>query len=203
MDKTLVFLDEGFLDKLTKFFGKGIRLKFNKIDFAKKIALKQNLTCEHLFYYTAPPFQGVPPTEQEKRMRKGYDKFINALSKNKEITIREGRCQKIIDQNGEISYNQKGVDTLLTLDLSHVKKDFPETKEIILVSSDTDFCPVIKDIKKRGGIETILYSYFEKKRNSKFSVSNELFYCCSKFIQLSKEDFDNAPLTKDKEEVKR
>ncbi len=198
MEETLIFIDEGFLDKLTRILGDGIRLKFDKFEFANKIAKKQNLFCKHLFYYTAPPFQGTPPTTKEKNMKEGYDKFISALSKNKDITIREGRCQKVINQKGEIGYKQKGVDTLLTIDLSHLKEDYPEVKWIILVSSDTDFCPAIKDIKKRSDIEVILYTYFDRKRNSKFSLSNELISCCSKYFKLSKEDFENAPLDKNK-----
>jgi len=196
MEETLVFIDEGFLDKLTKIFGNGVRLKFDKFEFAKRIAKKQGFSCKHLFYYTAPPFQGTHPTKKEKSMKEGYDKFVFSLSKNKNITIREGRCQKIINQNGEIEFKQKGVDTLLAIDLSHVKEDYSNVKEIILVSSDTDFCPVIRDIKERASIKVVLYTYFDKKRKSKFSLSNELISCCSRYIILSKQDFDDAPLNK-------
>src|SRR3989344_3894378 len=112
MEETLVFLDEGFLDKLTLFLGNGKRLKFDKFEFAKKISEKQNLVCKHLYYYTAPPFQSSSSTEKERIMKEGYDKFISSLSKNKNITIREGRCQKIRDKEGKEKYAQKGVDTL-------------------------------------------------------------------------------------------
>ena len=64
MEETLVFIDEGFLDKLTKLFGEGERIKFDKFDFAKRIAKKQGLICKHLFYYTCPPFQSATPTEE-------------------------------------------------------------------------------------------------------------------------------------------
>ena len=54
---------------------------------------------------------------------------------------------------------------------------------------------VIEDIKKRG-IEVILFTYFDRIRNSLFSLSNELLVCCSKFFKLTKQDFDDAPLKK-------
>ena len=158
MEDTLVFLDEGFLSVLTKFFGEGNRLKFDKFEFAKIVSKEQNLFCKHLFYYTAPPFQSTPVTKKERKKKEGYDRFIKSLSKNKNITIREGRCQKIISKEGKETYAQKGVDTLLTIDLGHVKDDFPEVKKIILISSDTDFCPAIRDIKERDKIEVILYT---------------------------------------------
>ena len=194
MEETLVFIDEGFLDNLIKFFGEGKRIKFDKFEFAKRIAKKQNLLCKHLFYYTAPPFQSPHSSEKENKMREGYDKFILSLSKNKDLTIREGRCQRIINEIGELEYNQKGVDTLITIDLGHIKDDFSDIKKIILVSSDTDFCPAIKDIKNRDKIEVTLYTYFDRKRKSKFSLSNELIDCCSNYFKLTKEDFTSCPI---------
>jgi len=198
MEETLVFIDEGFLDKLLKLLGDGKRIKFDKFEFAKRIAKKQNLLCKHLFYYTCPPFQSEKPTEEEANRKKGHDKFITALSKNKDLTVREGRCQRILNEKGELEYRQKGVDTLLTIDLGHIKDDFPDIKKIILVSSDTDFCPAIRDIKKRDKIEVILYTYFDRKRRSKFSLSNELINCCSNYFKLTKEDFTSCPINKEK-----
>jgi len=83
MEETLVFIDEGFIDKLSKFLGNGTRLKFDKLEFAKIISKEQNLFCKRLFYYTSPPFQSNPPTEKERKMKEGYDKFISSLSKDK------------------------------------------------------------------------------------------------------------------------
>ena len=114
MINTLVFIDEGFLDKLSLFFGDKKRIKFDKFNFAKKISQKEGLFCQHLFYYTAPPFQGTPPTIDERKRKEGYDKFIRSLSRNKNITVREGRCQRTFDEQGQVIFKQKGVDTLLT-----------------------------------------------------------------------------------------
>ena len=88
------------------------------------------------------------------------------------------------------------VDNLLTIDIGHINEDFPDIKKVILVSSDTDFCPPIRDIKKRYRIEVILYTYFDKKRKSKFSLSNELIDCCSNCFKLIKEDFTSCPIKK-------
>jgi len=195
MEDTLIFLDEGLLKELVEYFGDGERLRFDKLEFAKRIAKKQDLFCKHLFYYTCPPFQSDKPTTDEAIRKKGHDKFVNALSKNKNITIREGRCQRLkID--GNYVYKQKEVDNLLTIDMGHIKDDFPEIKKVILISSDTDFCPSIKDVKKRNKIEVILYTYFDKERKSKFSLSNELIACCSSYFKLTKEDFTSCPIKK-------
>jgi len=128
MKESLVFIDEGFLDKLTKLFGDGTRIKFDKLEFARKIAKKEGFFCKHLFYYTCPPYQSSSPSEEEVKRKKGYDKFISALSKNKEITIREGRVQKIIDELRKI-INKIGGEGKYTIILE-------KTRSGILYASD-------------------------------------------------------------------
>ncbi len=194
MEETLIFIDEGFLSKLSKYFGEGKYIKIDYIKFANSLVKKQNLSCKHIFYYTAPPFQQTIPTKEERKRKEGYDKFIAKLSKNINITIREGRVQRL-KFNNDFKYKQKGVDTLMTIDLSHIREDSPNIKKLIIVTSDTDFCPIIKDLEKRN-IEVILYTYFDRKRNSPFSISNELLNCCSKYVQLIKQDFEDSILEK-------
>lgn len=193
MEDCLVLVDSGFLSKLSKHFGKGNHLVYDIIKFAQNLANKQNLFCKKIFYVTAPPFQGTPPTRDEQERKIKYDKFIYKLKKNILIKVEEGRVQKIRDSDGKVKYTQKGVDTLLIMRLSFVPIDFSNIKKIVLVSSDTDFCPVIEELKAKN-IEVILYSYNERKRDTKFSISNHLIRCCSKYIKLSKQDFDGVPL---------
>lgn len=194
MENTIVFLDAGFLSKISKHFGKGKYLEYDIIKFAKNLAKKLSFYCVRIFYATAPLFQGTPPTRDEQKKKIKYDKFISKLKENPLIRIEEGRVQKIRD-NENIKYSQKGVDALLIMRLSFVPIDFPNVKRIILVSNDTDFCPVIDELKSKG-IEIILYSYHERKRDADFSRSTHLLRCCSKYIKLPKQDFENGPLNK-------
>lgn len=190
MKDTIILIDSGFLSKLSKHFGKGKHILYDIIKFAKNLSAKQNLNAIKIFYATAPPFQGTFPSPDEKKRKIKYDKFISKLKENSLIKIGEGRVQKIT-KNGNIIYSQKGVDTLLIMRLSFVPIDFPNINKIILVSSDTDFCPVIEKLKSMR-IEVILYSYNERIRNTKFSVSNYLIRCCSKYIKLTEQDFNDA-----------
>ncbi|MBI3623722.1 NYN domain-containing protein [Candidatus Pacearchaeota archaeon] len=197
LSDTLVFIDDGFLAKLSKYLGGERYLRFDKIVFAKNIARKQNLQCKQIFYYTAPPFQNDPPTKEEEVRKEGYDKFIGSLQKNHEVTIREGRVQRL-KINNEFIYKQKAVDSLAIIDLMKVPLKYPLIKKIILVSSDSDFVPAVESLKEFG-VKTILYTYYKKKRNTNFSRSNELIKSVYKYVLLTKEDFDNAPLDKNKE----
>lgn len=191
MEETLVFIDEGFLSQLSKHFGDGKYIKIDYLTFAKNLSKQQNLSCRQIFYYTAPPFQSEPLVKDQIKRKKGYDKFITSFGKNKEVTIREGRCQKIINGNGIEGYHQKGVDALMVSDMVSVPVKFSTIKKIILVTSDTDFCPILKDLEELG-IRVILYTYYEKKRNSKFSVSHHLIDSCKIVRYLTKEDFTSC-----------
>lgn len=94
--------------------------------------------------------------------------------------VREGRCQKI-----DGHYQQKGVDTLITIDLFKIPENI---KTIILLVCDTDFVPVLNEIRSRG-IKVILYYFSDRVRNSKFSMSNHILSACDEYFLLTKEYF--------------
>jgi len=191
MEKTLVFLDAGFLSKLSKFFGCGKFISYDLIDFAKRIAEDQDLSCEHIFYYTAPPFQSGNPSKEESERYRRYERFRNKLGKSSLITIREGRCQRIKFE-GTFIYKQKAVDSLIVMDLLSIPLDYPGIKKIILIASDSDFVPIINKLKNLQ-IKIILYTYFNRyDRKSRFSTSNELIKSVNKYILLEKADFERA-----------
>ena len=191
MDDTLIFIDEGFISKLSKFFGSGEYVRFDKIRFSTKLAEKEKLFCKQIFYYTSPPFQSNPPTKKEELMREGYDKFIRRLSVEG-VYVREGRCQRLkID--GKFVFKQKAVDVYLAMDLTNIPIKYPNVKRIILISSDSDFVPVIKNLEEQG-IKTVLYTYYDRKRDTIFSRSNELIKSVYKYVLLSKKDFEDARL---------
>lgn len=187
----LVFIDASFLSKLSKYFGGGKYLVYDLSEFSKKLCEKQKLSCKKIFYYTAPPYQSGKSTVEEEKRKDGYDRFVNKLGK-KDIVVREGRCQRLkID--GKFEYRQKGVDILMAMDLMEVLLKHSEVKKIILIASDSDFVPIINSLREEG-VKTILYTYYEKKRNTNFSRSNHLIKSVHKYVLLKKEDFYNAPL---------
>lgn len=190
VEKTLVFIDAGFLSKLALYLGEGKYLKYDLFKLVETFAKKEKLEIEHIFYYTAPPFVSNTPKEDESRRKENYDKFISKLSLRKNMTIREGRVQRV-KENGKFKFTQKGVDTHLTMDLSKAPYKFSKIKKIILIACDSDFVPVITDIDIEG-VKTILYTYYDKRRNSNFSRSNELSQHVLKQVLITKEDFEKS-----------
>jgi uncharacterized LabA/DUF88 family protein len=185
LNSILVFIDEAFLSKLSKFFGGGKYIRFDRTKFSEYLSKKENKHLRDIYLYTAPPFQSGKPTKEETSRKEGYDKFKQKLLNNS-IIVREGRCQRL-KINEDFTYTQKAVDILLAIDLVSTPIKYPKVKEIILIASDSDFIPAIKFLEEQN-IKTVLYTFFEKKRKKEFSTSNELIKSVYKYKLIKKED---------------
>lgn len=191
MEDTLVFVDDGFFGLVKKHLQKKVGKNKKYLQTFRNICKKESLNLKHLFVYTSPPYQSPKPTKEEDFLMSKYQNMMRMLRKKKWITVREGRCQKIINEKGEADYSQKGVDALIILDMYDFKEIYPNIKKIILIASDSDFVPVIERMKVKG-IEIILYTYFDRERHSKFSTSNQLLKVASKWVRLNESYFEDS-----------
>lgn len=189
MEDVLMFVDDGFFGLVKKHFSRKGGKPNKYLQSFRNICKKENSNLKHLYIYTAPPFQSPIPTKKENFLMSRYQNMTRMLRRKKWITLREGRCQKYINKKGEEDFCQKGVDALVIMDMYDIKEIYPEIKKIILIASDSDFVPVIKRIKQKG-FEVVLYTYFDRKRKSKFSTSNYLLKVASRWIKLTSGDFE-------------
>ncbi|MFH0712076.1 MAG: NYN domain-containing protein [archaeon] len=187
----MVFVDDGFFGLVKKHFQKETKKRGCFLQTFRNICKNENLNLKHLFFYTAPPYQNKISDNKEDFLKKKYDLLVKMLKNKKWITVREGRCQRL-KIGDEFKYFQKGVDSWIVADMCLMKEDFPEVKKIILISSDSDFAPIIKYLKERNKFEVILYTYFDKKRNSCFSLSNYLLQACSKWVRMTSSFFNGG-----------
>ena len=126
----------------------------------------------------------VPGSGRKRKER--YDSFRNSLIKE-DVIFREGRIQKLkIDE--EFVFKQKGVDTLMTMDLLKIAQS-KEVNKIVLITSDTDFVPIIKDVRKNYKLNVILAYFTDRKRKSPFSLSNHLWKVVDEKILIKKKYF--------------
>jgi len=189
MEDTLLFVDNGFFKLVKDYFEKQTGKKKKLLQTLRNICKKESLNFKHLFFYYSPPYQSEKPSARENKLRQDYDKIKKMISRKNWATFREGRCQRLkID--GKYKYSQKGVDILLVIDLMRFERKFPQVKKIILIACDSDFVPVIRQLRQEG-IEIILYTYFDRKRDSPFSRYNEMLESCTKWVKLNEKDFEN------------
>lgn len=191
MEDTLIFVDDGFFGLVKKHFQKEAGHGKKYLQTFRNICKKECLNLKHLFVYSSPPYQSPKPTKQERFLMSRYNNMMKMLKKKNWITVREGRCQRILNQDGKFDYCQKGVDALIILDMYDIKETYPGINKIILIASDSDFVPVIERMKKKG-IEIVLYTYFDRKRGSRFSTSNHLLKTASKWVKFQAADFEDS-----------
>ena len=98
MEDTLIFVDDGFFGLVKKHFQKNDGKSKKYIQTFRNICKKENLNLKHLFIYTAPPYQSSRPTKFEDMLMSKYQNMTRMLRNKKWITLREGRCQKIINK---------------------------------------------------------------------------------------------------------
>ncbi len=185
-----VFIDGGYFVEVRKYFN------LYKIDFQKfsDILCEENNTERLLtFYYDCPPFQGYPPTQEEKERISNFDKFAYSLNRLPRFQIRLGKlsrrdiyCKKC--GNREIKYSQKRVDNLLTVDITRaVWKD--RIQKAILVTGDSDFVPAVEEANRAQVLTHVYYLDSPKTK-----IHDELYNACSERTEITQELLENAKI---------
>lgn len=155
-----------------------------KIDFLKfSDALCGGCERFRTYYYTCPPYQSASPTESEKIRKANSDRFLNKLQSLPRFEIRTGLLQKTKDKKRP--YIQKGVDVLLSIDLTEISAKGVIDK-VIIVSADSDFDPAIKKAKDYFVLVT-LASFYQHK-------SQVLYASCDDRISIDEEFIKNITL---------
>jgi len=183
--KVVVFIDNAYLLRLKKFFFRN-GLRYSVKFFIENVAKKNNLLVEKIFLYDAPPYQSNNPDFKEKSMKKDYDVFVERYKKEG-IVVREGRTQRLKIEKF-FKYRQKGVDMLLGIDMVSILKDYPFLKQVVLLTGDSDFVPVVEKLISLD-VKVLLWTYFDRNRDSPFSKSNHLLKSVFMYVKLTRDDF--------------
>lgn len=80
------------------------------------------------------------------------DRFLYSLRRLRRFEVRLGRLQLI-----EGEFRQKGIDTLLSIDLVELAAT-GQISKAVLVTGDSDFAPATRRARDKGVIVDIFYS---------------------------------------------
>lgn len=151
---------------------------YPKFDFEKLTRLlSQGRTIVEKSYYIGG-VRADPEDEKAMKMMKKQMSFFAYLKKNG-WNIRKGYLLKT-----QGKHHEKGVDVLLALDLALGAVD-NKFDTAILISSDTDLLPSIKEVKTRG--KRVEYVGFSNRPSlamssncstSKLLTKDDLMSCC-------------------------
>lgn len=174
MDKSAVFIDNGYFSKILKNeFGEP------RIDLLK---LSEKL-CEgterlRTYFYWCMPHQSSPPTREESERYSKADRFVFSIRRLPRFDVRLG---KLSYQNGD--FVQKRVDILLAVDLVRMSWG-KQIQRAILITGDSDFVPAVQAAKDAGVLTQVYYS-----RNA---VHDELLDTCDECFEITSDLIDRV-----------
>ena len=154
MPALAVFIDGGYIEAICGKYFDGLRVDYQKLsaETHQRIAERSSGSLEHLrtYYYTCPPYQGDPPTVEERSRLSGYQRFRGAVSYLPRFELREGRLQKRGQgADGRPIFQQKRVDLLLGLDIALLSAK-QQITHMALLAGDGDFHPALRVAKQEG-----------------------------------------------------
>lgn len=176
MTQCAVFIDGGY-------FAKVVERNFNraKIDFQRlSDVLAGPVQRLRTYYYDCMPYQGNPPSAQEREKYTSKSKFLHAVSREvQRFQFRQGRLRK----TGPNTFEQKRIDVLLGVDMARLcsKK---QIDLVILIAGDADLVPAVEACKEEGAITRLYYH--------PSSISDELINVCDERYDIDQQLIDKT-----------
>lgn len=153
-DRSAVFIDGAYLEFcLREEFGSP------RIDFqALSQKMAQGSDLFRSYYYHCYPYQGNPPTEEERQRYANRRRFYTALERLPRYSVRLGRLEKrgFEDDGVTPRFEQKRVDILLGVDLVLLAAK-QQIQQAIILAGDSDFIPAITVAKTEGVLITLYH----------------------------------------------
>lgn len=153
MARLAIFIDGGYLDVLAE---RELGLRVDMELLAKRILHEvssrtpEPVDLFRAFYYHCPPYQGNPPTEEERRRYAGRRAFFDAVKRLPRFDVREGRLEyRGLDAGGKKVFAQKRVDLMLGLNFALLSSKRQITHAVLL-AGDSDFIPAFEVAKSEG-----------------------------------------------------
>jgi len=174
---TAVFIDAGYLDKIMYFDHANARLDYQLL--THELVAPDSLF--RAYYYHCMPYQGSPPTAEERERYSSKHRFITAIGNLPRFEIRLGRLAKVgVESDGKPLFIQKRVDCMVGVDMALLAGKRTITN-VVLVSGDSDLIPAVEAVKREGVIVTLWHG--SASPNSR--LSHDLVQICDERRELT------------------
>ena len=131
------------------------------------------------YYYHALPWIGKNPSEQEEEMYKKKQGFFTRLEHLPRFDVYLGRTQRILNDDGSFTFQQKGVDVLLSAHMIEMAMR-GSSQHLILLAPDGDYVPAVRIVKTQGVVVHLAHG-------QRPQASAELIKVVDERIELSAE----------------
>ena len=147
-EKTAIFIDGGYLNKVVKKQFNGTSLDYLKL--SNKICSDLKLVRLRTYFYHCLPIVRKGNT-QDVIKQANMERFLTKLKRLPRFEVKLGRLQIIGDQ-----FRQKMIDVLMSLDITNMSFE-NQIQHAVLIAGDSDFVPAIKKAKDYGIIVHLYY----------------------------------------------
>lgn len=152
-ERAAIFIDGAYLDHVLREESPAAKVDYSTL--AARMA--RNSDILRTYYYHCPPYQGNPPTEQQRARYAASRGFYSALERLPRFTVRLGRLEYRGDHtDGTPRFEQKRVDILLGVDIALLSAK-GQIQQVILVAGDSDFIPAVEVAKNEGVLVTLFH----------------------------------------------
>jgi uncharacterized LabA/DUF88 family protein len=177
MGVTAVFIDGGYLDKVLLHDHQSQRIDFEKL-VAEMVASDELLRA---YYYHCLPYQGTPPTDDQRARYAAIHRFVTALRLLPRFEVRLGKLAfRGHDANGAPIFVQKRVDCMVGVDMALLAGKGKITR-VVLLTGDSDYIPAIEAVKREGVLVTLWHGSLSPSTGP----SRELFEICDERHELT------------------
>ena len=152
-NRTAIFIDGAYLDYILRDEFSGAQIDYQGL--TQQLAQGADILRTH--YYHCLPYQGNPPTEEERARYSSRRRFFTALERLPRFSVRLGRLEHRGSRpDGSPIFEQKRVDILLGVDLALLSAK-GQLQEAVLLAGDSDFIPAIEAAKSEGVLVTLFH----------------------------------------------
>ena len=172
-----LFIDGGYLAKVLRHDHDSAPIAFEKL--AHEMAHPAELL--RAYYYHCLPYQGSPPTDDERKRYGDMHRFITALSYLPRFEVRLGRlAHRGLDADGKPIFIQKRVDCMVGVDMALLAGK-RTISNVALLSGDSDLIPAVEAVKR----EAILVTLWHGSYSADSRPSRELVEICDERRELT------------------
>ena len=181
--KAAILIDGAYLEMLMIKEHNRAQVDYHKltIGLVKRISRMIGTPVELLrtYYYHALPWAPPEPNEEEQERVSKKRGFFHRLEYLPRFMVKLGRTQRVLNDDGTTTFQQKGVDVMLASDMvSLAARGLVD--HVILLAPDADYVPAVRLVKDMGLIVHLVHG-------GNLAASSEMRKECDERLELDAE----------------
>ncbi len=181
--KAAILIDGAYLEMLMIKEHNRAQVDYHKlaIGLIKRISRQVGTHVELLrtYYYHALPWAPLEPSEEEQERVAKKRGFFHRLEYLPRFMVKLGRTQRVLNDDGTTTYQQKGVDVMLASDMVYLASR-GLVDHLILLAPDSDYVPAVRLVKEMGIVVHLVHG-------GNLAASSEMRKECDERLELDPE----------------